>query len=194
MPFGHHMQPPIPLRRMPAAVFTPNASPSPIDTLVASLTRFIDDETEVRKEYPWADRFVMGLPLAPWQRPLRWGREQATRFISSVWRGMHLGEYLVTEMELENADTVRFVPLSNCILDGQQRLHSLELYLTNRLPVEDATGIPVLWQELGIVEQRWFRRRVFTRGSIPLAGEAELRNFYNLVNFGGVAHEARERA
>ena len=36
--------------------------------------------------------------------------------------------------------------------------------------------------------------RHFSHGTVPLTSEAELRELYNLMNFGGVAHEESERA
>lgn len=180
--------------RMPRPVQSPRIGPTVIYALATSLKRFQEEEDDVRKEFPWATRFVMGLPLAPWQRPLKWNAEQCARFITSAWTGIHLGHYILTDMALEAGTDLRHQPLSECVLDGQQRLHALELYLTNQLSVPDANGAPMWWGDLDVVERRWFMNRHFSRGTVPLTSEAELRELYNLMNFGGVAHEESERA
>lgn len=180
--------------RMPRPSRSPVVSPSPIAVLRMSLERFLADEAEIRAEYPWADRFVMGMPLAPWQRALKWDEGLSRRFIVSAWTGIPLGIYAVTGIDLEKGDQVRYCRLSNCVVDGQQRLHALELYFMNELAVPDAAGVMTLWSELDIVEQRWFERRIFERGLVPMSDERELREFYDLMNFGGVPHEEHERA
>ncbi len=180
--------------RMPRPVQSPRIGPTVIYALAMSLKRFQEEEVAVRNEFPWATRFVMGLPLAPWQRPLKWNAEQCARFITSAWTGIHLGHYILTDMALEAGTDLRHQPLSECVLDGQQRLHALELYLTNQLSVPDANGAPTCWGDLDVVERRWFMNRHFSRGTVPLTSEAELRELYNLMNFGGVAHEEIERA
>ena len=100
----------------------------------------------------------------------------------------------MTDIDFEKSDQVRYSRLSNCVLDGQQRLHALELYFTNKLAVPDAAGVLALWSELDLVEQRWFERRIFERGLVPMSDEQDLRQFYDLMNFGGVPHEEHERA
>lgn len=180
--------------RMPRPGHSPRTSPAPIATLIADLTRFQREEATVRQEYPWAERFVMGLPLAPWQRELKWDAKQLQRFITSVWTGVPLGSYLLTEAELGPGSLVRFLPLSNCVLDGQQRLFALQQYLTSNLAVPDVNGVETLWCELDVREQRWFSHRTFERATMPLRDERPLKEVYDLLNYGGVAHQEHERA
>lgn len=180
--------------RMPRPTQSPRISPAPMHTLLMDLHRFQTAEAEVRIEYPWADRFVMGLPLVPWQRELKWDRQQCERFITSAWTGVHLGTYILTEAELENRPDVQYQYLANSVIDGQQRLHALESYFTDQLPVPDLAGVPTRWSELGKIEQRWFSNRVFERGVVPLAEESSLRAQYDALNFGGTPHLESERA
>ena len=79
--------------RMPRPSRSPFVSPCAIAVLRMGLERFLADEAEIRAEYPWADRFVMGMPLAPWQRELKWDEAQSRRFITSAWTGIPLGVY-----------------------------------------------------------------------------------------------------
>lgn len=180
--------------RMPRPQQSPKVSPVPIAVLVMELERFQNAEEEVRQEYPWATRFVMGLPLAPWQRGFVWNEEQSRRFISSAWTGIPLGTYMLTQAEVHQGAKIRYCNLSNAVLDGQQRLHALQLYLTDQLAVPDASGRPTQWSELEQPEQRWFKNRIFERSTTPLTSEADLRETYDLLNFGGVAHLDSERA
>lgn len=179
---------------MPRPGNTPRVSPKPLETLQFSLRRFLSSEDEVRAEFPWAHRYVMGLPLPPWQRDLKWSAEQSQRFVTSAWTGVHLGMYLVTEPEFEPGNDVLYKPFANCVMDGQQRLHALELYFTDKLAVPDATGRPALWSQLESSDQRWFSRRIFDCGITPLGSEQCLRSLYDLHNFAGTPHQESERA
>jgi hypothetical protein len=181
---------------MPRPTLQARSSPLTINALAHSLHSF--NAEYARHEYPWAQRFVMGLPLAPWQREFKWSMEQVQRFITSAWTGVHLGSYILTATDLRNEDQqfrgVEYLPLSNMVIDGQQRLQALELYLTDRVLVPDEQGNPVRWSEVEPHDQRRFRNTVFSRSEIPLQSEMKLRGFYDTFNFGGVAHAAHERA
>lgn len=183
-------------RTMPRPGITPHIAPMTISALVNDLKQF--DPEKAQREYPWANRFVMGLPLAPWQREFKWSGDQARRFIHSAWTGVHLGTYIVTELELRReADGFRgveFLPLSNCVIDGQQRLMALEMYLTDQLAVADSEGRLTLWSEVDARDRRRFQNTIFSRGMIRERDETVLRSTYDLMNFGGVAHEEHERA
>jgi hypothetical protein len=181
---------------MPRHEHKPFISPRSIDSLFADLSKF-DPETAA-KEYPWADRFVMGLPLAPWQRDFKWSEEQCKRFIGSVWSGVHLGAYLVTEADYRpNTPTfqgVEYLPLTNMVIDGQQRLKAIELYVTDKIATPDVDGKLLLWSEVEPREKRRFENTIFSRGEIRDIDEMRLRAYYDVLNFGGVAHEKRDRA
>lgn len=178
---------------MPRPHHAPAISPTTIGELILELEKF--DQLTAQHEYPWATRFVMGIPLAPWQRDFKWDEGQCQRFISSIWAGVHLGNYVLTEMDLlSGVDHVEHVYLSNCVIDGQQRLRALELYLTDSFMVPDAAGRPALWSEVGVSDRRRFGRTTFSRGTIRDLDEQALVNLYNTMNYGGTPHEEHERA
>ena len=185
---------PDPDQRMPRPTTSPRVAPGPIAALLMEFNRFKNDEAAVRAEYPWAERFVMGLPLLPWQRDFVWTEAQSQRFITSAWTGVTLGMYMLTEFELADGECVRYLRLANAVLEGQQRLMTLELYFTDRLAVPDAAGRPTLWSELSKREQRWFSNRIFDRGTIIERDEKKLREIYDALNFGGTRHLDHERA
>jgi len=181
---------------MPKAGFSPHMSPRTIGALIHEFEEF--EPGIAAREYPWATRFVMGLPLAPWQREFKWTEEQCRRFINSIWTGLHLGTYVVTELETRTETNgfqgVEYAFLSNCVIDGQQRLTALELYVTDRLAVPDSAGTPTLWSEVGIRDRRRFSNTIFSRGTIRDQDEQRLKSLHDVMNFGGVAHEEHERA
>lgn len=177
---------------MPRCQLRPTTAPRTIDALIAESKESPED---IVRLYPWADRFVFGIPLAPWQRDFKWSPEQCERFVTSAWTGVHLGTYLITKMALKpGLRQVEYLPLSNMIIDGQQRLTALEMYLQNKFAVPDEDGKPTYWSEVDQIDQRRFRQTIFSRGEVDLNTGHELRRFYDLLNFGGVAHEEHERA
>lgn len=184
------------MSRMPRPSLKAHTSPLTIHTLEHALRNFNADEAQ--RLYPWAQRFVMGLPLAPWQREFKWSTDQVQRFITSAWTGVHLGSYIVTATDLRKEDSlfhgVEYQPFSNMVVDGQQRLQAIELYLSDQVPVPDISGVPVRWSEVELVDRRRFLQTVFARSEIPLLPEPELRSFYDTPNFGGVPHTDDERA
>lgn len=152
--------------------------------------------TITRNEYPWAERFVMGYPLPAWQRPLVWTDDQKIAFILSVWNGVDLGSYLINDVQdmIKTKDGLIYGKFSDALLDGQQRLSALEDYLTDKIAVPDATGVPRTWSELPSIERRRFSNTTFTRSTIQSRDEALLRYAYDMRAFGGTAHAPDQRA
>jgi len=181
---------------MPGPTLRPHIAPKPIGALFFELKKFSRETAST--EYPWATRFVMGLPLAPWQREFKWSGDQCKKFILSAWTGVHLGTYLVTDLNIRDGSAdftgLEHLPLSNMVLDGQQRLTALEMYLTDRLELEDVDGSPCKWSQVNAVQQRRFLNTVFDCGVMRLTDEQQLRALYDLHNFGGIAHLEEERA
>ena len=183
-------------RTMPRPGITPHIAPMTLGALINEFGQF--DPENAQREYPWANRFVMGLPLAPWQREFKWADDQARRFIYSAWTGVHLGTYVVTELELrqelEGFRGIEFLPLSNCVIDGQQRLKALEMYLTDQLAIPASDGTLTLWSEVDARDRRRFQNTIFSRSVIRERDETKLRELYDVMNFDGVRHEEHERA
>ena len=152
------------------------------------------NEVTAKALYPTVDRFVMGFPLAPWQREFKWTDEQCVRFITSAWTGVALGSYTVNHERVQRNSPLELTPLSNVVIDGQQRLMALQKYLLDEIAVPDVAGTPRLYSEISQLERRRFNRIVFTRSSVASDDEHQLREFYDLLNFGGIAHEEHERA
>lgn len=166
------------------------AIPTCISELIGSLEA---SDAQHQQQYPWAERFVMGMPLPSWQRPLVWTSEQQIRFITSIWEGVDIGSYLVNDIvEFDAPD--RYRKFSDIVLDGQQRLHAIQCYLQDLIAVPDALGQPRLWSELGRIERRRFGQFQFARATVCSWDESFLRKVYDLRAFGGTPHAPDQRA
>lgn len=128
-------------------------------------------------------RAVMGFYLPPWQRSLVWTRAQKVAFIESAWRGINLGTFAYNQAPLGS-------PYDNLLIDGQQRMHAIECYLNDKFPV-----FGWRWSEVTSVDRRvWEMTTGFASYVTETENEAYLRDYYNLLNFGGTAHKEIERA
>lgn len=182
--------------RMPSDEVDARTSRLSIGELLGRYEEFCNDTKSGQEMYPWASRFAMGYPLPSWQRQFKWTEEQKQRFIHSIWSGVDLGSYLVNELwEHQGAEgQLHFRKFSEVLLDGQQRLTTLQEYVTNGFAVKDAAGIPRYWRDLPKVERRRFSLITFTKATVSSWDEEVLRKVYDLRAFGGTAHTEEERA
>jgi hypothetical protein len=166
----------------------------PIDLLACGFEKYQADPTSFHAQYPWAARFVLGIPVPSWQRGLVWNAGQQSRFILAVWSGTDLGSYITNEW-CGYPDAGRaLAENSQILLDGQQRLHSLEAYFLDRLATPDIQGQPRLWSEIGRVERKRFLSTIFTHSSVCSDDAFLLRKTYDLCAQGVVARTHDQRA
>lgn len=179
---------------MPQRVLATTVSHYPIDVLVGHWEKYLVDPSSARDRFPWAERFVMGMPVPTWARGLEWNVGQQARFISAVWAGLDLGSYLTNDW-CEPASTGRaLVENSEILIDGQQRLHSLEEYFLDRLAVADAQGQARVWSELGNGERKRFLSTIFSHSKVSSGDEVALRKTYDLCAQGVVPRSFDQRA
>ncbi len=134
---------------------------------------------------PYGYRTVMGYFLPTWQRGLVWTEAQQVRLIESLWLGLNIGTYTFNRPRKPYAG-----PYDNLLIDGQQRMYALQCYLENKFPV-----FGCYWQDVTEVDQRGFTlSRHFHCYITDSTDEQYLRDYYNMMNFGGVAHKESERA
>lgn len=133
-----------------------------------------------------SERYACGYPIPSWQRELKWSREQEVAFIESAWMGLPLGTYTIHTCESEGVALSEFAGL---IIDGQQRLTTIERYLNDVFPVYG-----LLWSELNRVERIRFEGTKFAHYETDLNDEGKIRDLYNRLAFGGTEHTAEERA
>lgn len=136
------------------------------------------------KEFPPANgrRTVLEFILPEWQRGFVWTQDQSVALIESIWRGIPIGTY---SFVLKAGS-----PFDGYLVDGQQRMYALEQYVTNKFPVFGAT-----YSELSSTDRRRFMMSHFPCYTIERdVDEKYLREYYNLLNFGGVNHTEQDRA
>lgn len=181
-------------RLMPISRMMTHTSPRTVQGLFMSLEKFQTNPDAVRNRYPWATRFVCGMPLAPWQRPVVWDDDMQSRFIDSIWRYVDTGSYMVNAWwNLVNGDT-QMAYLSDIVLDGQQRLTSIERYFKDEIPATAADGRKLLWSQISALDHRIFHNCVFPRTEINTNDEMLLRECYDIRAFSGVRHTPDQRA
>lgn len=134
-----------------------------------------------------ASRYACGFPLPDFQRGLVWSTEQEVRFIESVWLGLPLGTYTVHECDWNSDGSAK--PMSGWLIDGQQRLTSIERYLNDELVVYGG-----VYSDLSKLQKFRFRMTQFSMTSVELFDLDKIKSLYDLMAFGGVAHKESERA
>lgn len=125
---------------------------------------------------------LMGYILPEWQRPLVWTEAQMISFIESAWKGIPLGTWSYNQAAIGSH-------MDNLLIDGQQRMYALSEYLNDAFPV-----FGYRWSEITKVDRRFFEHTSFHCYVTETEDEEYLRDYYNLMNFGGTAHTADQRA
>jgi hypothetical protein len=132
---------------------------------------------------PHGLRTVMGFCLPTWQRGFVWTEQQNISFIESAWRGVTIGTYTYNQ-----TDSIH--PLDNILIDGQQRMRAIQDYMDDKFKV-----FGWLFSELTTPDmRRWMMAVSFPCFITNTTDEKYLREYYNLMNFGGTAHGPNERA
>lgn len=131
-----------------------------------------------------SERMVMGYRLPTWQRPFVWTEAQSIKLIESLWLGLNIGTYTFNRTRHAN------VEYDNLLIDGQQRMKAIQDYLEDRFPV-----FGYRWSETTVYDQRGFQNGSHFHCYITESTDEDyLRNYYNMMNFGGIAHKESERA
>jgi hypothetical protein len=128
-------------------------------------------------------REVMGFFLPSWQRGSVWIESQKIALIESAWRGINIGTFTYNVAAIGS-------PYDNLLIDGQQRLLALQDYIEDKFPVYGYH-----YSEVTDVDRRMFEISThFSSYCTNSEDEQFLRDYYNLMNFGGTAHTEGERA
>ena len=125
--------------------------------------------------------YILGFKIPDFQRSLVWSQEQKIKLIESLWIGIPIGTYTVNEFYDSEYDLI--------IIDGQQRLNAIESYIYDDFKIYN-----MLYSELPIIDKRRFNNSLFPQYVTNSDDIEYLKNYYNLMNFGGTAHKESERA
>lgn len=153
--------------------------------------RSIDENREEHCQFSLDETWVCGYALPPFQRPVVWHEGKMIRFIEAAADGRHLGTWSYHQVD----DVVKvggrdLFPMDMWLIDGQQRLTALERFFDDGFPVYGK-----LWSEIDVVVKRKFlNTTVFPANVLRNRTEMELREFYDTLNFDGVAHTEDQRA
>jgi hypothetical protein len=126
---------------------------------------------------------IMGFFIPEWQRPFVWTMKQNISLIESLWLGLPIGTYTFNRL-YGNSQT------NNLLIDGQQRMNAIEMYLNDKFPV-----FGYHYSETTKIDKRRFRHSCHFPCYITTTDNEEyLKSYYNLMNFSGTDHKANERA
>lgn len=127
------------------------------------------------------DGYILGFKVPDFQRPLVWTIEQKINLINSLWCGVPIGTYTVNECGDSEFNLI--------IIDGQQRLNAIESYINDDFKVYD-----MFYSELDTKLKGRFKNSIFPQYVTNSDDIEYLKNYYNLMNFGGTAHKESEKA
>ena len=132
--------------------------------------------------------------VAPFQRPAVWTVEQARRLNESVHLGISIGSVVVSAEGRHDTATNKYPHTADWIIDGQQRLRALKSYMKEGLRIFVGTPYEHAFDELDRPQQRLFESTTIGYIRLDEVSEDVLREMYNRLNFGGVAHTEDQRA
>ncbi|BBM67850.1 MULTISPECIES: DUF262 domain-containing protein [Vibrio] len=168
------------MNRLPKPIIHFTSGSRPLELLICG--------GKERRDYPWTSRFIGDWPLPMWQRELCWTQAENVSFLESVYQGYDLGSVMVNNMRWDDKKNIS-VPMSDIIIDGQQRINALFGFVHNKIPVNG-----LYWRDLTRIEQRTFREREIGVKVTSCYDEAILKKVYNHLNFSGVRHLEKEKA
>jgi hypothetical protein len=138
--------------------------------------------------------------LPPFQRGACWSDEQSAKLIESIHLGISIGAICVagsgrTRKEMVDGKLVdRFLESSDWLIDGQQRMRALARYLADDLRIFVGTEHEHSHGDLSETQRRRFDNVPIGFVTLGETSVDELKRIYDLMNFGGKAHEEHERA
>jgi hypothetical protein len=160
-----------------------------MQTSLGGMMSMRDTQNRILTDHGYKGRSVLGYKLPVWQRPEVWTDDQCTKFLTSIYMGVGLGTFMVNFSRSMADDDTHML-----LLDGQQRLRSIERYWDDELTVTGDDGNAYFWSELTEREKANFERIPFPWVCTNYGTDAELREAYNRHNFGGTEHTAGQRA
>jgi uncharacterized protein with ParB-like and HNH nuclease domain len=117
--------------------------------------------------------------LPNFQRPPVWTLEQKIRFVESCWLGLPIGMIIYNRPERYDS------PYDGWLLDGQQRVTALFEYMDDAFPI-----FGHLFSELTKPDHRnWSMSVSLPHAQTRIENEAELREVYDRLAYGGTPHD-----
>lgn len=131
-----------------------------------------------------AQRTLLSFTLPPFQRASVWDEQRQRAYIEGIFLGLGTGQYVVNGRDWDEAGEE--LVTSGWLIDGQQRITALSVFVQGRLAVFGGAH----FGDLERSEARRFMRTCFPCFELEFTGEeAVLRNLYDRLNFCNQAHE-----
>lgn len=118
--------------------------------------------------------------LPPFQRPPVWTLAQKVRFVESCWLGLPIGAFIYNRTEHDG-------PHDAWLLDGQQRVTAVLEYVADAFPVLSYRFSELTQADL----RRWDMGTAFPSMVTNIDDEAQLREVYDRLAYGGTPHEPK---
>ena len=132
-----------------------------------------------------AERYVCGYPIPDIQRRVVWDIDKQIKFIESAWKGLPLGTYTIHEIDLHHCGTPK--RFSGWLIDGQQRLTSIQNYFDDVFPIFGA-----YWSELEDNYKNKFTGIKFSVYRAELWDINLIKELYEILSYGGVNHDVSQ--
>lgn len=133
------------------------------------------------RDFGHLDNTIMGYKIPSFQRPIVWKLSQQILLIESLYLGYDVGTFTVNENEKEM--------YNNFLIDGQQRLFSIQEYINDKFPV-----FGFLYSELDNKHKSRFFSSAIGKYVLESDDFNFLKQHYNRLNFGGTPHKESEKA
>ncbi|MCV9964595.1 DUF262 domain-containing protein [Pararhizobium sp. BT-229] len=162
-----------------------------VEHLLLLKRKFENDPASVTK-YSIDRNWLMGHAIPPFQRPVVWDEDRMIAFLETLVQKGDPGTYTyhTSDRTVVSEDGQEHYPRDMWLLDGQQRLTALDRFFDDTFPV-----FGLYWSEVDETRKRGFLMGTgFAAYEVRNKSELELRELYDLKNFGGIAHEEHQRA
>ena len=159
--------------------------------LMHNKTKFESDPKSITN-FSLDTDWLLGFAIPPFQRPVVWDEDRMVAFIETLAQKGDPGTYTyhASDISEKTADGREYYPCDMWLIDGQQRLTSISRFFDDEFPV-----FGLYWSEVGDVRKKGFLMgTTFPAYELRNKTELELREVYDLKNFGGIAHEEHQRA
>ena len=152
------------------------------ETMHWMMSGVLKDHSEHTRALSPGERFLGAFIVPCFQRQPVWTEYQKVRLIESVYMGLPIGAIVYNQTPCAG-------PTDRWLLDGQQRVTALVDYVRGAVLVNG-------WRypDLPLTERRHFERMGIAVIETRLTDEADCRDIYNRLAYGGTAHDAMTTA
>lgn len=162
-----------------------------IGHLMHNKKKFEQDPSSVT-QFSLDEERLLGFAIPPFQRPVVWEEDRMIAFIETLAQKGDPGTYTyhVSDNLAVTPDGKEYYPSDMWLIDGQQRLTSISRFFDDHFPV-----FGLYWSQIDENRQRGLLMGTqFPAYELRNKSEYELREIYDIKNFGGIAHEETQRA